>query len=84
MCMLLAFNGAMEHRAFEQDSLSSSVILTLAMPGDPLTTPRDAGGISRSRKKSSGDSATSSSTIGTEKLATFTPAGKVTGFLVSL
>ena len=61
-------------------SLSSSLILTVAVSGDPVTIPMLAAscGISRSRKNSLGNSATRSFKIGTLKLTIFTPGGKNT------
>ena len=77
---------SMEHSTLEQHSLSSSVMLTVALSGDPLVTPLSAAaaGISRSRKNSSVDSTTSLLMMPKGALTIFTPAGKVTVNLESL
>ena len=67
----------------EQHLPSLSVMLTVALSGDPLIAPKAAanGGISTSRKNSSGHSATSSSVMDTFTLTVVHRAGKVTGML---
>ena len=70
---------SMEHSTLEQHLPFSSIIVTVALSGDPLVTPiaAAAAGISRARKNSLLGSTSVLLSMFTKTLAVFTPAGKV-------